>query len=316
MPIVIDPLMIFGFLLYIAILSLFAIRAAFFNRRKLYPIAIALLLGVLIAFIYSMNLRQTATVMFGILLFNLFLSKELKEIRILVALIGLLFLFVFYAEGPVALSVAMMLGLSSELLFGREYENKVSNREIEIRRDFVHLFGGLVLFVVFLTLGYPLDGYIIQYLFAASLLVVFYAELWRNSRLSMFLYRIEKHKDYVGYGAIWLGIGTLVAYVFMDKSYFLLALLAIYFADPIATFAGSYKPFARLPHNRRKSVVGSLSYFAVVAIPGFFLIGPLSVVFAAVGALVESLPIEVDDNLSVSIIFALMYLVLLYSAII
>ncbi|MCL5786801.1 MAG: hypothetical protein M1520_01190 [Candidatus Marsarchaeota archaeon] len=119
MPIVIDPLMIFGFLLYIAILSLFAIRAAFFNRRKLYPIAIALLLGVLIAFIYSMNLRQTATVMFGILLFNLFLSKELKEIRILVALIGLLFLFVFYAEGPVALSVAMMLGLSSELLFGR-----------------------------------------------------------------------------------------------------------------------------------------------------------------------------------------------------
>ena len=307
---------ILGFILYIVILFLFAMKAVFFRRRKLYPFVIALLLGVAISFFYSMSLQAMVSILFGIMLFNLVLSDELRSIRLLIAVLGLAFLLLFSGEGPLALAVPLMLGLSSELFSEREYESHVNNKEIEIKRDFIHLSGGIFLFVVFLILGYPLDGYVAQYVFIFGLLAVFYAELWKNSKFSMALYSVEKHKDYVGYGAIWLGIGTLIAYVFMDKSFFLLALLAIYFADPVATFAGNYWRSSKLPHNRKKSVAGSLAYFLVVAIPGFLLVGPLSILFALLGAAVESLPIKLDDNFSVSVALALLFLVLLYMGVI
>ena len=303
---------IFGFILYTVVLFLFAIKAAFFKGRKIYPLGIALLLGVAIAFLYRMDIQTAASVLFGILLFNLILSKELREIRVAVAVLGLIFIILFSGEGALAIAVAFILGISSELLSEQGYENHVDNKEIEIRRDFVHLFGGILLFAAFLLFSYPLDGYIALYVFIIGLLLVFYAELWKSSRFSMSLYAIEKHKGYVGYGAIWLGIGTLIAYVFMDKSFFLLALLAIYFADPMATFAGSYKPIAKLPYNKKKSIVGTLAYFAVVAIPGYFLVGPMAILFALVGAFVESLPIKLDDNFSVAVTLALLYLVILY----
>jgi len=305
-----------GFVLYIVILFLFAMKAVFFRRRKLYPLGIALILGVAISLLYSMSLQSMVSILFGIVLFNLVLSDELRSIRLLIAVLGLIFLLLFAGEGPLALAIPLMLGLSSELFSEREYESHVNNREIEIKRDFVHLFGGALLFAVFLLLGYPLDGYVVQYIFIFGLLTVFYAELWKNSRFSMALYSIEKHKNYVGYGAIWLGIGTLIAYIFMDKSFFLLALLAIYFADPVATFAGNYWKSSKLPHNRRKSIAGSFAYFLVVAIPGYILVGPLAILFALLGAAVESLPIKLDDNFSVSMVLSLLFLVLLYVGVI
>ncbi len=307
---------ILGFLIYIVILFMFAMKAVFFRRRKLYPLGIALLLGVAISILYNADLQTMVSILFGIVLFNLVLSDELRSIRLLIAVLGLVFLLLFAVEGPLALAVPLMLGLSSELFSEREYESHVNNKEIEIRRDFVHLFGGLLLFVIFLLLGYNLDGYLIEYVFILGLLAVFYAELWKSSRFSMALYSIEKHKDYVGYGAIWLGIGTLIAYVFMDKSFFLLAILAIYFADPVATFAGNYWRSSKLPHNRRKSVAGSFAYFLVVAVPGYFLVGPLAIIFALLGAAIESLPIRLDDNFSVSVALALLFLALLYIGVI
>lgn len=303
---------VLGFILYIVILCLFAMKAVFFRRRKLYPLGIALLLGIAIALLYSMSLQTMTSILFGIVLFNLALSDELHSIRLVIVVLGLIFLMLFYNEGALALSIPLMLGLSSELFSERGYESHVNNMYIEIRRDFVHLFGGAILFAIFLLLGYPLDGYIVQYVLIFGLLAVFYAELWKNSRFSMALYSVEKHKGYVGYGAIWLGIGTLIAYVFMDKSFFLLALLAIYFADPVATFAGNYYRSSKLPHNRRKSVAGSLAYLLVVAIPGYFLVGPLAILFALLGAAVESLPIKLDDNFSVSVALSMLFLALLY----
>jgi dolichol kinase len=307
---------ILGFLIYVVILFLFAMKAVFFRRRKLYPLGIALLLGIAISIFYNANLQTMVNVLFGIVLFNLVLSDELRSIRLPIAVLGLIFLLLFSGEGPLALAVPLMLGLSSELFSEREYESRVNNKEIEIRRDFVHLFGGVLLFVIFLLLSYTLDGYVVEYVFILGLLAVFYAELWKNSRFSMALYSIEKHKDYVGYGAIWLGVGTLVAYVFLDKSFFLLAILAIYFADPVATFAGNYWRSSKLPHNRRKSVAGSFAYFLIVAIPGYILVGPLAILFALLGAAVESLPIKLDDNFSVSVALSLLFLVLLYIGVI
>ncbi len=304
-----------GFVIYVLTLLLFAMKAMKARLSRLYLLGAALIIGALVSFVYGFGLAAVVSVLFGIVLFNLILSKELRGVHMPAAVLGLVYLLVFYQNGPVALSLAMALGVSSELLSEIGSQRKVSNAGIELRRDFVHLFGGIILFLLFFGLSYNFAGYAADYIFIIGILVVFYAELWRSNRLSMSLYKIEKHKGYVGYGAIWLGIGTLLSYVFLDKSFFLLALAAIYFADPVATFVGTYWKSFRLPWNRKKSLYGSVSYFAIVAVLGYPLVGPFSLLFALVGAAVESLALKLDDNFSVAVALVALYYLLAFAGV-
>lgn len=86
--------------------------------------------------------------------------------------------------------------------------------------------------------------------------------------------------------------------------------------DGMATIVGRHFPIARIPWNPRKSVGGSLAFFIFGALAGialawwcrdtvvppaypwFFFVAPLA--GAAAAAAVETLPVALDDNVSVS----------------
>ncbi len=52
-----------------------------------------------------------------------------------------------------------------------------------------------------------------------------------------------------------------------------------------------------LPYNRYKTIVGTLAFFIVAAIAGYFLIGLYGVLFALILAFIESLNLSLDDNI-------------------
>ena len=87
-------------------------------------------------------------------------------------------------------------------------------------------------------------------------------------------------------------------------------------ADPAASVLASSEPWnARLPWNRRKSVMGTFSFLLVAEIAAVAVLmatheGPIgydarmmqlhiAAVLALVGAIVESLPLPIDDNLPI-----------------
>ena len=67
----------------------------------------------------------------------------------------------------------------------------------------------------------------------------------------------------------------------------------------------------KLFYNKNKSVYGTLAFFAVVAIVGYPFIGTYSLLFGAGLALVESIKLPVDDNIMISVVMILLYIVFL-----
>ena len=84
-------------------------------------------------------------------------------------------------------------------------------------------------------------------------------------------------------------------------------IITLYFADAVATIVGLSIRQPRLPYNKGKSVAGTLGFFACASL-GYFFIGPYAIAFAAVLAIVESLPLgnKLDDNIILSIAFILL----------
>ena len=78
----------------------------------------------------------------------------------------------------------------------------------------------------------------------------------------------------------------------------LFGIIAVFFGDSAATIVGiSARRAAPLPYNRHKTIVGTLAFFIVTAVLGYFLIGAYAILLAAILALIEGLYISIDDNI-------------------
>ena len=104
-------------------------------------------------------------------------------------------------------------------------------------------------------------------------------------------------------GATYMLIGTVGAFLFFDKSLAIMALLFLSLGDPAAAIVGT-----RYGRHRifSKSLEGSAAFLSVsLIVAGLFaLSGAISPVWpmlvgASVAALVELLPLPIDDNLTV-----------------
>ena len=104
-------------------------------------------------------------------------------------------------------------------------------------------------------------------------------------------------------GSTYMAVASLLVFLFFDKELAILALMYIAVGDPLAGVVG--KRYGRVKIDS-KSVEGTLAFAVGAGVVGCALIaGGLDVPYwvalggAGVGALVELLPIPVDDNLTV-----------------
>ncbi len=103
-----------------------------------------------------------------------------------------------------------------------------------------------------------------------------------------------------GYGAFWYVFGLLAITTFIvRKEEVLASVLMLGFADGASTLLG-VQGRRRLPHNKNKTLEGSLVFFAVSLI-SFMWLGPISIPFAFAGSLLESLDTRIDDNTLISL---------------
>jgi len=79
--------------------------------------------------------------------------------------------------------------------------------------------------------------------------------------------------------------------------------------DSFSTIVGRWGKL-RLPYNRAKTLEGTLAFF-ISSLPAYYFIGIWAVPLAAIAALVESLALPIDDNLTVPMASAIFLLVAL-----
>ena len=297
------------YLVYAVAVLLLAYIAYFKDKNMLFRLFVFLVVAALFSYFENYNI---ALVLSGVLFFNALITSISNKYNILFILLSIFFLFTgFYAHASTnTIALAMLLGFLSGI-HSLSINKSVHNKNIEIKRDIAQIILGSVFLLLFSLLG----------LFAASFIFMAFlllgaglggaAMVYRHSTISKFFYSLERKDAVLGSGAFWLSAGTLLALSFISSlPYVLTIFAALFFGDSIATIAGMSLPLRRLPYNRKKSVAGTLSYFALVAFVSYFFIGFMALAFAAVAAFVESLDLPIDDNFGTSLALTLLAFIL------
>ena len=315
--------------LLFAILTAFAVAAYLIHiwRRKelknTIPLAVtSMVIALLYIFIaapglanyYNGLVLDICIALISTILAICYISKPYVFLSLIILLLAGILVYVNNYPGSTLFMGMFAIGTISGLLYrdfalsSKKDARARKRKSTEIKRDIIQIFMGIILVAVIL-LSSRLSA--ISIIFALVLLGYLTNNLLANFILSPLYKRaadLERKNVSYGLGATYLAAGTSLVLGFTSTTPLLLfGIVALFFGDSMATIIGiSARRAAHLPHNRYKTIVGSLAFFFTVAVIGYFIIGLYAVPLAAVLAFVESLDIFLDDNIRTGIVVVIL----------
>ncbi|MCX6767373.1 MAG: hypothetical protein NTY90_01400 [Candidatus Micrarchaeota archaeon] len=178
-------------------------------------------------------------------------------------------------------------------------------------RQAVHVLFGACVMVAFVLLGKTLTILGLLAMLCVAVLFISRSMLGRKNPLfDLLLEKFERRVVMPGKGAFMYVVGALFLLTFSRSPEFALAALGILaFGDGVSTMVG-LRGKRKLAWNPKKTVEGTAAFIAAGAIVSFPLIGLVGVVYSVLLALVETLPLELDDNLLIPVAAVLLNLVI------
>ncbi len=170
----------------------------------------------------------------------------------------------------------------------------------ELRRKGIHVCAALIPFLA--SINFTLTLYL---LFIITLLYIF-SELFRLNGIAFPVLNLitklcirSNEQRYFTTKPVTLSLGIIFPLLLFSKLIASIAILILAFSDSMATIVGKFYGRYRIPYNHKKSIEGSMAYFASAFICSIFYI-PLqtALIVSFVSCIIESLPIKID-NLSV-----------------
>ena len=296
-------------------LAVVLVALAYFRIRKMGQkeqalVIIMLLAGLFIFLFEKVDPYVIAALEVGILAFNGLLAGKTPKRRTMYALLGLLFIALLHWVGFALIGQALLLGIISGITNIQEYKNRIVNMRVEIDRDFFHAGIGIFLILLFYFESSPVAITVLIVMIIGGIFAISITDVFRSNKAARLVLRLERNGASLGYGAMWLALGALIAVSFLSTRNVLVVFAAIFIGDPSATIVGLLVGGKKLPYNSMKSISGTLAYFVTTAAIAYFFIGIYALPIAAVASIVESLRIKVDDNVSVSIALTALLLAL------
>ncbi|MGC8572056.1 MAG: hypothetical protein ACP5LH_02130 [Candidatus Micrarchaeia archaeon] len=256
------------------------------------------------------------SILFSIIPF--YYSNNLTKFILLLIVTSILFTYLDYVNGPllylmiIAFSISTIIGVyyrSGLQTFKRKHIS--TDKKLETKRDIVHIILGIIIMFIFFILPFHTAIY-------ATITLIFLGYLYNGiipnlqSKSYRLLKLFERNDTVYGLGALYLGAGTSLLIGFIHNPQFLItALIALFFADPLATIFGINIRSPKLPYNKHKSILGTFVFFLVVSIFSYPIIGIYSLIIGFVLAFIESLDTIVDDNIAIAIGAILIYIIFL-----
>lgn len=121
--------------------------------------------------------------------------------------------------------------------------------------------------------------------------------------VAMFENLFERNNvPFPGWGSACYATGVLMLIAFLRRPEQIAAgILVLAVGDGVSTITGLLVKFPHhLPYNRHKTLEGTVAFF-ISSLPAYLFIGPMSIPVAFAGAITESLPVGIDDNLLIPI---------------
>ncbi|MEM3227945.1 MAG: hypothetical protein QXK65_03325 [Candidatus Micrarchaeaceae archaeon] len=253
----------------------------------------------------------------------------LLSIRYTYSLLGfalLLFLIALESSMLALLSIPALymfiLGFAIGTIFGLIYVERLTAHQnirgassIEVKRDVVQILIGIVTLLAILLYG-ARGTVTIALLGIASYAAISIISTRRSTLIARkgnraaklqgafaVLLGLERKGTIYGLGAVYMMAGyMLLAGLIVSGSFMLFGVAALMICDAAATITGRMlKHKHRLPYNSSKSVEGSLAFFSIALAFGylFFVNALIAVLFSALLALLESIRLPIDDNITI-----------------
>ncbi|MFO7872267.1 MAG: hypothetical protein R6U26_01330 [Candidatus Undinarchaeales archaeon] len=172
----------------------------------------------------------------------------------------------------------------------------------ELRRQLFH-FGGLV----FVVMSYFIPYYLFLYILIAGIFISFiFLPLKRFLGIKVLddWLRKEERDNLFLKGIVFFLIGITSVLIFTRSfEIFRVAVLVLVLGDASSTIVGKVFGTKKLPYNGNKTAEGTFAFF-IFAFIGAFTQLPyfMAIITALFGAFVESLPLKIDDNLTIPIL--------------
>ncbi|MDE1874417.1 MAG: hypothetical protein KGI04_04890 [Candidatus Micrarchaeota archaeon] len=296
-------------LVYALVFLLLVHRFISIGRRAFAVLVIFLVAGAALALYEG---ADAFLMLLGVLIFSgmasTYRSKE-NYAFFLLAVFFVVPLHYFTTLVPQAMLLGLLSGASLFLTHARR-----ASTEVERKRDVAQIAMGLAFITAFVLIA---AVYVRLLLIAAILLASLagnYGVSNKRGIVSRALHSFERSDAVLGQGAMWLAAGTLFAMSFLGNMALAAVLVAIFVGDAVATLVGTRYRLP-LPYNAKKSLWGSLAYFAAVSVIAFPFVGYLSLPVAFVGSLVESAPSLIDDNFDTSVTLTVLLALLGYASV-
>ncbi len=286
------------------------------KSKRLYTVAMAssMLTAVATALLIGQSgnlvLFAIGTAMLSCLIAMCYISRPRLFTALLLFLAAVVIACIYY-YGDTALVGMFGIGSVCGLLYHDSINpkrNVIKKRGVETNRDIVQIALGIIMFAVLFLVRLPyaiyaafaliIAGYAVNNLFAGRDTGNIYEKI---------LATLERSNATYGIGAVYLAVGTMLVIGFVgSRRLMLFGIAALFFADSVATIVGMHFGRRHMPHNKSKTLEGTLAFFTVLVLIGFPLIGAYAVPLAAVLALIESAKISLDDNLRSGIALAVL----------
>lgn len=273
-----------------------------FIRLYIYSIPVILLIYLFTNALVILPVYLLSLVSAAYMYTQTFFSAYLAEVSIV--------LFAGYEFQSDSTWIAIDISISSAIILTMMFDNRLKSytqnndsvrgkvKKKEVYRDYVQSLVGVAILIVVFVEGL-LDSRVIITL---SVLILYaagnYFYLHRKNMIGDFLWSFERDDTPLGIGSIWFAAGILLAFAIINSiSILYIVLFVLVIGDSAATIVGVNVKTRRLFFNKRKSVGGFLALFVLSAVFGYFVIGYTGIIFALVGAIVESATqYPLDDN--------------------
>lgn len=320
-------MIIFEILLTILSIGIFILYLVDKNHehkiKRVIPIIASLIITLIIIILINQNISNNSIIFILCIallssIIPFYYIRSTLKFLLLSVFTFLSFTFLDYLNGSllfpmiIAFSIGTALGIyyrSGLQTFKRKHTS--TDKGLETRRDIIHIILGIIIMSLFFVLPFHTAIYVtIALIFLGYIYNGIIPNLKNNVYRKLVIF--ERNDSIYGLGALYLGIGISLLIGFIHNPSFLITgFIALFFADPLATIFGINIKSPKLFYNKHKSILGTFTFFLVIAIGAFPIIGIYSLAFGVILSITESIDNIVDDNIAIAIVMILLYIIFL-----
>jgi dolichol kinase len=189
-------------------------------------------------------------------------------------------------------------------------KKKAIDREDERPRKLAHVMSNLLACLLIWLLGTQMVSY---YVLAATTIGILVMHLTivgvKVPGIEEWLKNVGRKGETPGEGALYNALGILFALGLLknDPAAVICVILILGLGDGLSTYAGTTYGKHKLPWNRSKSLEGSIGFFAGAICTMFVMPEMATFIVVAIAAIVESLPIKLNDNITLPVMSSLLF---------